>query len=318
MLRVRARVVVATVTLALVAPSLPSRLGAQAHAAPEDDQAKAAALKKKGDAAMDALQYSDALAAYTEAYALAKDPALLYNRGRALQMMGRFPEALVELERFRAEAPPELLAKVPKLDALIADVKGRVAHLAVTCNVAGAQVVVRDKVLGTTPFTGPVALVSGKATLVVSAEGHFPVKREVDLPGNQTTTLDVALSPKAKFGVLTVKTKVPGARVAIDGQPYGDAPAEATLPPGDHKVRVFREGYEDAEVNAVVVVGDRREVEVLLAEKAGITRKWWFWTGVGVVVVAGVVVGAALLTERKASSGDGFTPGQVSGPLFRF
>lgn len=288
-----------------------------AFAQTADPKAEAAALKKKGDAAMDALQYADALAAYTEAYALAKDPALLYNRGRALQLMGRFPEALVELEKFKAEAPPELLAKVPKLDPLIADVKSRVAFVTLKCNVAGAQVVVRDKVVGTTPLES-VALVSGKARVKLSADGYFPLEKEVDLPGGQSTTLEFKLATKAQNGILTVKSPVAGASVWIDGQPAGTTPAEATLTPGSHKVRLERAGYEDAEVTAVVVVGDRREVEVLLAEKAGITRKWWFWTGIGAVVVTGAAITAALLIERKASHGDGFSPNQVAGPLIKF
>ena len=283
-----------------------------------EEQEKAQALKKKGDAAMDAFQYADALAAYTEAYTLAKDPALLYNKGRAFQLMGRFPEALVELETFKSTAPPELLAKVPKLDALISDVRSRVANVIVKCNIAGAQVLVRDKVIGKTPIEGSVALVSGKAHIEVSAEGYFPYKKDLDLPGGQATTLDVKLATKAQNGILTVKSPVAGAAVSIDGQPAGTVPSEAVLTPGSHKVIVTREGYDDAEVTAIVVVGDRRDVEVLLAQKAGITKKWWFWTGIGAVVLTGAAVTAAFLIERKPSHGDGFSPNQVAGPLLKF
>src|SRR5262245_56384611 len=76
----------------------------------EQERSRAAELKKKGDDAMVSLRYGDALAAYEEASALVDDPALLYNRGRALQGLGQFPEALEQLEAFQAKAPPELKA----------------------------------------------------------------------------------------------------------------------------------------------------------------------------------------------------------------
>ncbi len=65
----------------------------------------------------------------------------------------------------------------------------------------------------------------------------------------------------------------------------------------------------------MVVAGERKELMVQL-EKRGIVSKWWFWAGVGaVVVVGGAVITYAVLTERPAPQGDGFQPGQLSAPL---
>lgn len=279
---------------------------------------RAATLKKKGDAAMDALQYSDAVAAYAEAYEAGKDPAVLYNKGRALQALGQYPEALVELERFRTEASAELKAKVPKLDALIAEVRARVSTLAVTCTVPGARVMVRDRVVGTTPLDKPVALVAGKAKLEILADGYFPYAKELDLPGGGTLSVDAALVKKSSHGFLVVTSPVAGASVFVDGKPAGSVPLEVSLPSGSHVVIVRREGYDEAESRTEVVPGERRSVTVDLAKKSGLTSKWWFWTGIGVVVVSGVAVTAALLTEKSPSSGDSFQPSRVSGPLLSF
>ena len=60
------------------------------------------------------LRYADALGAYAEAYALTRDPALLYNQGRAHQALGNFPEALASFERFAVEASPDLRARVAR------------------------------------------------------------------------------------------------------------------------------------------------------------------------------------------------------------
>src|SRR5438309_981107 len=75
--------------------------------------------KRAGDAAFDEKRYEDAITVYTQAYIEEPDPALLYNRGRAHQALGRHVRALQDFEAFRRAASPALLAKVPALDGLI-------------------------------------------------------------------------------------------------------------------------------------------------------------------------------------------------------
>jgi hypothetical protein len=142
----------------------------------------AAALKAQGDDAMQRLDYSKALALYEQAYALEKNAALLYNRGRALQALRRFPEALDALEAFEREAAPELKTRVPKLGELVTEVRGKVSVLVLSCNVEGARVVVGQRVIGTTPLPGPVRLNAGTAQLEVTADGHHPYRSRVQLP----------------------------------------------------------------------------------------------------------------------------------------
>src|SRR5690349_6458842 len=92
----------------LVAASAPARI---AFAAPtEAESARAAELKSNADAAMVSLRYQDTLDGYNEAAKLVDDPAFYYKRGRALQGLGLFPEALEQLEAFEVKAPPELKA----------------------------------------------------------------------------------------------------------------------------------------------------------------------------------------------------------------
>src|SRR5262249_9809052 len=70
-------------------------------------------LKADGDQAIDRLDFQQALDKYNQAYDKSHDPAILYNRARALQSLNRMPEALDELERFDREAPGDLKTKVP-------------------------------------------------------------------------------------------------------------------------------------------------------------------------------------------------------------
>ena len=274
----------------------------------------AADIKARGDAAFDALLYEDALRAYQEAYALSADPALLYNQAQALKALGRYPQALAMFERFGTDAPPALLARVPGLSKLVAEVRARVAVLRVACNVDGAQVIVGDRVIGETGKLGEVALDAGSVTLVVQREGYFPVRRPVQLVGGGTTAIDVELLPRATAGVLSVIVEPPAARVTIDGKFQGDAPIELVLPAGTHDVALSSPGYEPLSSKAVVAADARGEVRLTMQATPSITSRWWFWTGVGVVVVGGVALTIALTTDRAPPTGS-FSPGRVSAPL---
>lgn len=299
-------------------PTLRSRAATvAASASPSSSSKSAAQLKAEGDAAFDAFLYGDALALYGQAYELSHDPALLFNRGRALQALGRYPEALTMLTRFQAEAPKELLARAPGLTKLIADVRARVAVLQVVCNVGGAQVIVDDRVLGETGALSNVPLDAGTVILKVQREGYFPVRREVKLLGGTTTTVDVQLLPRATSGILAVTVDPPAARVSVDGKLEGNAPIELILPAGTHDLEVSSPGYQTLNTKAVITADARADRHLTLQSTPSITSRWWFWTGLGVVVVGGVVLTIALTTDRSPPNGT-FSPPRVSAPLVRF
>lgn len=303
----------------VAAALLAAMLGAYAPpslAAPPSPPSAAAELKKKGDDAMDSLQYDEAIADYTKAYELSSDPALLYNRGRVYQARSQYPEALADIERFEREASPDLQKRVPQLASLLADLKSKVSTITVQCNVSGAHVLVRSQEIGTTPIDKPLQVNAGAATPIeVLAEGYEPYRKEVDLPGDTTTPIDATLVPKTKTGTLVVKTSQGPATIAIDGKILGNAPVEATLLAGQHAISVTSDKYKDVKTTAIVTLGQKREISIDLQSKPPIVAKWWFWTGVGVVLVGGVVVTYALLSEKSQPQGDQFSPSQVRGPL---
>ena len=285
--------------------------------APASPEERAATLKKQGDAAMDALRYDEAIDAYTQAYALSPDPALLYNRGRVHQARGEWPAALANLERFSHDATPELRQRVPKLDELLAEARGHVATVTITSNVDGARVLVRKTQVGTTPIPAPLQLDSGPATVEVLAEGFFDWRRKLELKGGATTVLVAQLGTKSTSGILRVSALTPGTRVRIDEAPASSAPAEAIVLAGVHRVVIHADGYDDRETNVVVGAGETKEVTLEPEKRPALTSRWWFWTGVGVVVVAATVT-YALLTSKPADKGDQFQPGQVSAPLMHW
>ncbi|MEO7729469.1 MAG: tetratricopeptide repeat protein [Kofleriaceae bacterium] len=73
--------------------------------------AKAKTLAARGRAAHDAGHYSDAIAAFTQAYAMAPAPALLFNLAQAYRLQGNCDDAALMYRRFIATNPsPEVLS----------------------------------------------------------------------------------------------------------------------------------------------------------------------------------------------------------------
>jgi hypothetical protein len=287
---------------------------APAKPAPVDDEATR--LKKQGDQAMLDLHYEDALRAYDASYALRPNPALHYNRGRACEGLGRWSAALDAYEAFTRDAPEELRAKVPGLPEHVREVEKRVSTLTLDVATPGARVVLRDVVIGTAPIKDPLRVNAGKAKLEVSADGYVSVVKELDLPGGDALTVKIELEKKVTGGTLVVRCDPP-ASVTVDGKVAGSSPLELHVEPGTHALTLSRDGYASRSTTVSVADGDRKETTLTLEAVSGITSKWWFWTGVGVVAVGGAVMTYSLLSSRDAGHGD-IAPGRISAPVFRF
>ncbi len=144
---------------------------------------------------------------------------------------------------------------------------------------------------------------------------------------------------RSHVAMLTVRTNVPNARVSLRGKYLGASPMKSAVPTsaGSASIEIAADGYVTYNRDVTLEEGRTTVVDVSLLEKGAsvysdakgpiptrteapatsgpITTKWWFWTGVGVVVVGGVVITAALLTEKSAPHGN---LGQATAPLLRF
>jgi hypothetical protein len=273
----------------------------------------AKALKADGDAAMDRLDFQQALDKYNQAYDKSHDPAILYNRARALQSLNRMPEALDELERFDREAPADLKGKVP-LGQLLGEYRGRVGVISLKTDVAGARVLVDGKLVGTTPLPGDkVRINTGHVTIEVVAEGYETFREVRDVGAGPPVVVEPKLTSKTT--VLVVQADPQATSSELDGKPGRPTPFELGVDPGRHVLVLHRDGYYDLSSTTDVGVGERKILQLKLEGKP-VTTKWWFWTTlVGTVLVGAgsVVLGIALTTERAADRGD-IQPGQVPAP----
>jgi len=299
-------------TFAVLVALLALFSGATAFA---DEPADAAHMKAQADAMMDSKRFAEAAQMYARLYAVSNDPTALYNEGRALEALGEYPDAIDRLEKFRDVASPALRARTRGLDEHIEELRGRVATIVVSTRVRGARLLVRGKDAGAVEGSREIRVRAGPATVEVTAEGYAPFKKEVDLQPRATERIDADLSPRAA-ATLAVRTTPTGLSVEVDGQPRGTSPFELQVTPGSHAIHVINAEGEDRRVDVSVRDGERRDVDVDMEAKP-ITAKWWFWTGVGVVVVgavAAVVIVAASGGGTAEKNGD-FAPGRIAAPL---
>ncbi len=274
----------------------------------------AADAKSRADDALVSGRPSEALALYQKAYAIRRDPALVYNMGRAHQALGDHVAALEQLEQFAASAPPDIKARVPGLDKLLAEVRKNVVTVSIVADVAGATVRIQDRIIGKTPLPGPVRVKPGPTVLIVEKEGHFAYERAVVLQGGALSTFDVKLASKQTTAILTVRSAVVGAEVSVDGKREGMVPTEVVIAAGTHEVELTHSGYRKARSSLVIAAGERRTLDVLLEGDAPITKKWWFWTGLAAVAIGTTVTIIALTTERDPGAGS-VAPGRISAGL---
>lgn len=100
--------------------------------------------------------------------------------------------------------------------------------------------------------------------------------------------------------VLVVESSPPGATVLVDGEVVGTTPLEAAVSPGEHRLRIEKQGYAArmGRVNAVMGLRERVAFHLTAAEERDRLSPWgWSSFGLGLATVAtGVTL--VVLDER--------------------
>lgn len=299
------------VVLAIVLGSGRVAVAKPPSAPPSSVEKRAAQLKQEGNRAMDTGRPADALELYKRAYEASPDPALLYNQARAHQALTNYVDAFDLLARFRAEAPPSLLAKIDGFDALVEELSGRIHTLSIAGAPDGTELRINGRSAGTTPLQAPLRLSAGQVLVEARREGFSPVERRISLEGGRASTIELTLTPIVTTAVVVVRASVAGATATVDGAHRGTTPFEVVVDPGPHDVVVSKGGFLPARSRVVVAAGERRVTTLTLDAEPGLLSRWWFWTAAGVLVAGGAATYVALTTEREAPIGS-IPPGQIS------
>ena len=272
-----------------------------------------AQLKRKGDAAIEAGKFDVALAAYSKALAIEPSPALHYNRGRALQGLGRNADALAELEQFEATAPDALKSAVSDLAGMIQLVRSQIAELSVKCDAPGAVLRVGGQSL-VLPLQRALRFDPGNVVVELQAPGHETWRDQLTLAAGERRELVPRLERQDPRGTLVITSSVAGAFVHVDGKALGTVPVELRLAAGEHSIALRHAGYEPVTSRFVLRPKEHRSFALELQRTPRFYERGWFWTGVGAAVATGTVIGIALATERSAAKGD-IPPGQITAGL---
>jgi hypothetical protein len=128
---------------------------------------------------------------------------------------------------------------------------------------------------------------------------------EVDAGHNRAVTLPTPIERRARLHILPVGGVVPrGVVIAVDGRAvpgthYDDPRERIMVLPGIHEIEVRGPNREPAHQRIDVAAGQDLPVSVVIPrEVIPIHHRWWFWTGVG-VLVAGTGATAAVLATRE-------------------
>lgn len=151
-----------------------------AHAQDDASVAMARERFKEGVQFFDQKQYDKARAAFLQAYALKKHPAVLLNLAQSELRSGHEADAAKHFAQYLREHKEATEAERQGAEAGLTSAKASVAELTVHVDQDGASVLVDGVVEGTTPLPGPLYLSPGSHTISARKDGQ-----EVDL---QVTT----------------------------------------------------------------------------------------------------------------------------------
>ncbi len=210
-----------------------------------------------------------ALLEFERARAIEPSAPVLFNLAVVASGLGRSVSALEAVETLldtNTNLPPDRLAKAK---ALHAELASKVGTLVIRAQVPGASIDVDGRAVGTTPLSSPVRVMPGRVLLTAVAPKHAPRREEVVVVAGGTKEIVVPLEPLERpLAQLKIVCPLPAADVFVDGVRVAVTPVRATVPlvPGDHQVRLSRDGYRSAEQRISLGEGSAGELSFTLEE----------------------------------------------------
>lgn len=175
-----------------------------AHA---ENKEKAIKLLKKGDALLERgdrywdankaekglAAYEEALAIYNEAYKAFPSPKIYYPIALAEQKLGLYLEAMRHYQAMLKETKDPGADLVEEVDAAISEVRKNLSGLELIVEQDGAEVIVDDKNLGTTPLEGVHYFSAGRHKYSVTLEGHTPIEETFETTRGEVVNRQIRL-----------------------------------------------------------------------------------------------------------------------------
>lgn len=213
------------------------------------------------------------------------------------------------------------IAPVAKTGDLVVKVAGGVTR---------AVLSIDGKEVGQLPLA-PQTVSAGEHTVTVKRAGYAQFVKKVSVGGGKQLEVEAKLAPVS--AIISVKSDVDDAQVLINGRLIGTAPVvDYEFPAGPVTISVIKEGFKEDKQKLTLVAGKDYPIEVKFkpAELAATDRpiettltpliepappplevkkgpaetpiyqRWYFWAGVGAVVVAAAAGTAVAVSSANA------------------
>lgn len=141
-------------------------------------------------------------------------------------------------------------------------------------------------------YTVRVELYDGSdGTTIISSSDGCEICGVSDVGGlieTQAATLRTKLDALASGPAAIVVTSDPeGADVTLDGEPFGMTPLDKSIIPGDHTIRVSKDGYISVQEQRTFVEGARETLAYELDKVPNrLPKRPWGWASLGVGIAA--------------------------------
>ena len=192
-------------------PAPPAGSAAPAGAAPAPPKDQADALFKKGLAAYDKGDFQEASTSWQAAWALKQTFDIAGNLGLVELKLGKFRDAAEHLDYAVKHFPPtEAQARRAGIQAKFAEARAQIGGLQITSVTAGADVLVDQVRVGTTPLGGEIFVLPGTHTIELVHRDYKPASQTIQVEKGST-----------KIVALTLEMAERGPSIPVLGVGYG-------------------------------------------------------------------------------------------------
>lgn len=275
-------------------------LSARPASAQTDGRAEARAAFEQGVTALDEGRFAEAVELLGRSLELREAASALYNHALALRGAGRYREAVAQLERYLEVASGRRYRRSRALAVeLLEELRAAIGHLHL--EVVGQPDVVEvagHELEGVGPHELEVD--PGSVRVVVRRHGYAPVEREVEVATGATLELRIDASETPLPARLRIEVEPATASIRLDGRLLGTGEADVETDAGEHNVAFEADGHLPELRDVDLAPGDETQLAVVMTlAPVDVVTEWWLWTsvGVGVALVAGIVLAVVLAND---------------------
>jgi len=179
---------------------------------------------KEGVAHFDKKEYEKARAAFVQAYALKKHPAVLLNLAQSEVRSGRERDAAKHFTQYLREATDASAAEREAAQTGLATARAAVVELQVSVDDSGAEILVDGASEGTSPLTDPVFVDPGSHT-IEAKKGDRSATQSVSGKAGEKKEARLMLAGAAAVAAAPAQTKP-------EGEPVEDTGVDAEVTTG--------------------------------------------------------------------------------------